>query len=81
MSKSSCKLVELGAYGSDKDRALPKEKFKSLDESLRGTLRLSRVDRIVLASGKAKNRSCVAETCQVSLECSHLVDYEGDTAL
>ena len=56
MSKSSCKLVELGVYGSDKDRVLPKEKLKSLDERLRGTLRLSRVDRIVTQSSSCQER-------------------------
>ena len=38
MSKSSCKTVELGAYGLDKDRALPKDKLKSLTERLHGLL-------------------------------------------
>ena len=50
MSKCSSKIVELGAYGSDKDLALPKEKLKSLAERLRGPLRLSGVDRIVTQS-------------------------------
>ena len=50
MSKSSGKIVELRAYGSDKDRALPKEKLKSLAERLRGPLRLLGVDRIVTQS-------------------------------
>ena len=50
MSKSSGKILELGAYGSDKDRALPMEKFKSLAERLRDPLRLSCVDRIVTQS-------------------------------
>ena len=85
MSKSSSKIVELRAYGSDKDRTLPKEKLKSSAERLRGPLRLSSMDRIVtqnlLMSGRADNHSCVATTCQVSLECSHLVDYEGNTVL
>ena len=44
MSKSSCKTNELEAYRLDKDRALPKEKLKSLTERLRGPLRLSGVD-------------------------------------
>ena len=43
-------MVELGAYGSDKDHALPKEKLKSFAERLRGPLRLSSVDRIVTQS-------------------------------
>ena len=50
MSKSSGKIVELRAYGSDKDGTLPKEKLKSLAERLRGPLRLSGVDRIVTRS-------------------------------
>ena len=50
MSKSSGKIVELGAYGSDKDGTLPKEKLKSLVERLRGPLRLSGVDMIVTQS-------------------------------
>ena len=50
MSKSSSKIVELGAYGSDKDRALPKEKLKSLAKRLRGPLRLSGMDRVVTQS-------------------------------
>ena len=50
MSKSSGKIVESGAYGSDKDHALPKEKLKSLAERLRSPLRLSGVDRIVTQS-------------------------------
>ena len=50
MSKSSYKTVKLGAYGSDKDRVLPKEKLKSLTERLRGLLRLSGVVSIVKQS-------------------------------
>ena len=76
----------MGVYGSDKDCALPKEKLKSLTERLHGPLRLSGVDRIVTQSflcqeGPADNHSCVARTCQVSLECSPPVDYEDNTAL
>ena len=44
MSKSSGKIVELGADGLDKDHALPKEKLKCLAERLRSPLRLSGVD-------------------------------------
>ena len=36
MSKSRCKTVELGAYESDKDHALPKEKLKTLAKRLQG---------------------------------------------
>ena len=50
MSKSSCKIVELEAYGSDKDCALPKEKLKSLAERLRSPLGPSDVDRIMTQS-------------------------------
>ena len=50
MSKSSCKTIELEAYQLDKDRALPKEKLKSLTEMLSGPLRLSGVDSIVTQS-------------------------------
>ena len=32
MSKSSCKIVDFGAYGLDKDSVLPKHKLKSLIE-------------------------------------------------
>ena len=32
-------------------------------------------------SVRADNHSCVARTCQVSLECSHLIDYKRNTAL
>ena len=67
MSKSSCKTIKLEAYRLDKDRTLAKEKLKSLTERLE--------------SGRADNRSCVARTCEVSLERSHLVDYGGNTAL
>ena len=50
MSKSSCKTIGLEAYWLDKDRALPKEKLKSLTERLRGPLPLSGVDSIVTQS-------------------------------
>ena len=50
VSKSSCKIVELGAYESDEDRALPKEKLKNLAERLHDPLQLSDVDRIVTQS-------------------------------
>ena len=50
MSKISCKTIELEAYRLDKDRALPKEKLKSLTERLRGPLQLSGVDSIVTQS-------------------------------
>ena len=50
MSKSGCKTVDFGAYGSEKDRVLPKEKLKSLTERLCGLLRLSGVGRIVKQS-------------------------------
>ena len=56
MSKCSGKIVELGAYGSDKDRALPKEKLKSLAERLHGHLRLSGVDRIITQSSSHQER-------------------------
>ena len=39
-----------GQLGLHKDRALPKEKLKSLAERLHGPLRLSGVDRIVTQS-------------------------------
>ena len=44
VSKSSGKIAELGAYETDKDRSLPKEKLKSVAERLRNPLRLSSVD-------------------------------------
>ena len=47
MGKSSCKTVELGPYGLDKDRGLPKEMLKSLSERLHRPLLLSSVDSIV----------------------------------
>ena len=47
MSKSSCKRIELEAYRLGKDRALAKEKLKSLTETLRGPHRLLGVDSIV----------------------------------
>ena len=47
MSKSSDKIVELGAYGSVKNRALSKEKLKSLAERLCGPLQLPSMDWIV----------------------------------
>ena len=50
VSKSSGKIVKLRAYGSDKDRALPREKLKSSAERLRGPLRLSGVRRIITQS-------------------------------
>ena len=50
VSKSSDKIVELGAYGSVKDSALSKEKLKSLAERLCGPLQLPSVDRIVTQS-------------------------------
>ena len=50
MSKSSCKAIELEAYRLYKDRALPKEKLKSLTERLRGPFRLTDVDSIVTQS-------------------------------
>ena len=83
MSKSSCKTIELEAYWLDKDRMLPKEKLKSLTERLCGPLRLSGVDSIVTQSSSHLEgpTTCVARTCQVSLKHSHLVDYEGNTAL
>ena len=56
MSKRSGKIVELGAYGSDKDRALPKEKLKSLAERLCSPLQLSGVDRIVIQSSSRQER-------------------------
>ena len=56
MSKSSSKIVELGAYGSDKNHALPKEKLKSLTERLRSPLQLSGVDRIVTQSSSRQER-------------------------
>ena len=50
--------MKLRAYGSDKDRTLPKpkEKVKSLAERLRGPLRLSGVDRIVKQSSSHQER-------------------------
>ena len=50
MSRSCRKTVKLGAYGSDRDHALPKEKLKSLTETLRGLLRLLGVDSFVKQS-------------------------------
>ena len=47
---SSYKTVELGAYGSDKDHTLPKEKLQSLIERLCGLLRLSGVVCIIKQS-------------------------------
>ena len=65
-SKSSSKTAELEAYSLDNDHALLKEKRKSLNESLRGPLRLSGMDNIAntkfVASGRADNRSLVART-------------------
>ena len=54
MSKSSWKIVELGAYWLDKDHALPKEKLKSLAERLCDPIRLSDVDRIVTQSSSCQ---------------------------
>ena len=54
MSKSSGKIVELRAYGSDKDGTLPKEKLKSLAERLHGPLRLSGMDRIATQSSSCR---------------------------
>ena len=54
MSKSSGKIVELGAYGSEKDRPLPKKKLKSLAERLCGPLRLSGMDRIITQSSSCQ---------------------------
>ena len=84
VSKSSYKTGKLEAYQLDKDNALPKEKLKSLTERLYGPLQLSCMDSIVtkfIMSERADNCSCVAITCQVSLEHSYLVDYKGNTAL
>ena len=64
----------------DKDCTLPKEKLKNLTERLRGALRLSGVDNIVTKS-RTDNWSGVTRSCQVSLEYSLLVDYDGNTAL
>ena len=60
MSKCSSKIVELGAYGSDKDGTLPKEKLKSLAERLHGHLRLSGVDRIITQSSSRQERPSTA---------------------
>ena len=38
VSKSSCKIVELGGYGLDKDCALSKEKLKNLTKRLHDLL-------------------------------------------
>ena len=46
---------------------------------LRGPLQHVRPGFLML--GRADNHSCVGRTCQVSLECSHLVDYKGNSAL
>ena len=54
-SKSSGKIV-VGAYGLDKDCALPKEKLKSVDERLCGPLRLSSMDRTVTQSSSRQER-------------------------
>ena len=56
MSKSSDKIVELGAYGSVKDHALFKEKLKSLAERLCGPLQLPSVDRIITRSSSPQER-------------------------
>ena len=50
MAKSSYKTVKLGAYGLDKDRALLKEKLKSVTERLHSLLRLSGMVNIVKQS-------------------------------
>ena len=47
---SGDETIELEAYRLDKDRALPKEKLKSLTERLCGLLQLSGVDSIVTQS-------------------------------
>ena len=40
------------------------------------------MDSIIFnASVRVENRSCVARTCQVFLERSHLIDYQGNSAL
>jgi len=70
MSKSSCKIKSSCRhnYRLDKVRTLLKEKLKGLALRLRDPLQLS---------GRADDGLCVARTCQVGLEHSHLVDYEG----
>ena len=57
MSKSGCKAIELEAYRLDKDRALTKEKLKSLTERLRGPFKLSGVDSIVTQSSSRQEGS------------------------
>ena len=47
MSISSCKTIELEVYRADEDRALPKEKLKSLSKMLHCPLRLIGVNSIV----------------------------------
>ena len=51
----------------------------SLTERLCGPLEHVRLR--FLTSGRADNHSCVGRTFLVSLECSHLVDYKGNSAL
>ena len=46
----SKRTIELEAYRLDKDRALTKEKLKSLTERLRGPFELSGMDSIVTQS-------------------------------
>ena len=69
----------------EKDRVLPKVKFKNLIERLFGTFQMLGVDSISKAkfvtSGRAENHFCVAKTCQVSLENSFIVDYKSNGEL
>ena len=78
--------MKLKAYQLGKDRALPKEKLKSLTEKLCGPLQLYMSSVNVTQTSSCQEGPTivpvhVARTCQVSLECSHLVDYEGNTVL
>ena len=61
---------------------LPKEILNCLTEWLCGPLRLSGVDSILTWSSSCQEAFlCRYRTCQVSLKRSHLVDYEGNTAM
>ena len=65
---------------------LHKEKLKSLTKRLHGLLQLSGVDSIVKQASSCQEgpRTVpmkLCRTCHVSLQCSHLADYDGNSTL
>ena len=69
---------------SDNDRILLKEKPKSLARKYVAPLTLRRGQHHkakFVVSGKTEDCFCLAKICEVSLEHSHLIDYEGNSAL